>query len=341
MASRDNDKHADNPSAQQALQDYLDQMLGIRREPDADASRDTAAAPDAAAPPAAPSPVAVTAAAATPARSDSREKTGAVATALADHADTLQQKLVQARVKDLTEKSLQNLKASAQQASAEADRRERLAAARALVKQRIAARMTHAAPASVDEQPQQPPTPASVEAVAKESAAAADLPPAPQWLKNGRPVWAQAAFECLLFSVSGLTLAVPLIELGSIYPLRENLTPIIGQIDWFLGLMHIDGRKHLRTVNTAKIVMPEKYDPAFVDQIRYVISINGHDWGLAVDRIDKAITLKPDDVRWRSERSRRPWLAGTVVDYMCALVDVQELALMLSRDDHGRPQSRH
>lgn len=263
-------------------------------------------------------------------------------------ASDLQQKLLHARVKDLTEKSVQAVKEQhaqqqlqkakvLQRAQQETERRERMDAARALVKQRIAARASpnYSAVETAKDRPH--------DAVVIEPDVVSEIVVAqPQaWLENGRPVWAQGAFECLLFSVSGLTLAVPLVELGSIYPVKDHLTPIIGQIDWFMGLLHVHGRNHVRTVNTAKIVMPEKYDASFVDGIRYVISINGFDWGLAVDNVDKAIKLVPDDVRWRSERSKRPWLAGTVVDYMCALVDVRELAVMLSRADHSKPRVRH
>ena len=158
--------------------------------------------------------------------------------------------------------------------------------------------------------------------------------PAPYqvWCENGRPQWAQEAFECLLFKVAGLTMAVPLVELGSIYPLTDELTGIFGQADWFVGLMSVSAG-NIRTVNTAKIVMPERYDDKFVDNIGYVISINGYDWGLAVDCVEKAITLEPEAVRWRTSRSKRPWLAGTVVEYMCALLDVQAMAQMLNQSD--------
>jgi purine-binding chemotaxis protein CheW len=155
-----------------------------------------------------------------------------------------------------------------------------------------------------------------------------------QWCDNGRPQWAQEAFECLLFKVSGLTLAVPLVELGAIHPLNSEITPLFGQIDWFIGLLRTP-RANIRVVNTAKVVMPEKYSDDILDTMRYAISINGHDWGLAVDSVDKAITLKPDAVRWRTVRSKRPWLAGTVVEYMCALIDVQSLTEMLNAQDHN------
>lgn len=155
-----------------------------------------------------------------------------------------------------------------------------------------------------------------------------------EWI-NGRPEWAQETFECLLFSVGGLKLAVPLVELGTIYPKGEELTPLFGQIEWFLGLLPIkDG--NIRTVNTAKLVMPDRYDDSMIEQYEYVITINGVDWGLAVNDVSEAISLSPDDVKWRTERSKRPWLAGTVVEHMCALVDVSQLALMFTELDNNR-----
>ncbi len=155
-----------------------------------------------------------------------------------------------------------------------------------------------------------------------------------EWLENGRPSWAQQQFECLLFSVGGLTLAVPLVELGTIYPVNDELTPIFGQADWFMGLLSVKD-SNIRTVNTAKVVMPERYSDTMKEQIRYVISINGVDWGLAVDSVSTAITLEPEAVRWRSARSKRPWLAGTVVEHMCALLDVSQLAAMFVEQDRA------
>lgn len=149
-----------------------------------------------------------------------------------------------------------------------------------------------------------------------------------EWLENGRPQWAQSRFDVLLFKVSGLTLAVPLISLGQIQPLTDELTPLFGQADWFMGLQPTPAGK-IRTVNTAKFVMPERYDESFLQTARYVVSINGVPWGLAVDSVNQPITLMPDDVKWRSDRSKRPWLAGTVKDHMCALLDIPRFGQML------------
>lgn len=153
-----------------------------------------------------------------------------------------------------------------------------------------------------------------------------------QWLENGRPRWAQQTFEVLLFKVSGLTLAVPLISLGQIQPLTDELTPLFGQADWFMGLQPTPSGK-VRTVNTAKFVMPERYDAEFEKTAKYVISINGVPWGLAVDTVEQPISLSPEDVKWRSSRTQRPWLAGTVKEHMCALLDIPMVGKLLTDAD--------
>src|SRR5690606_2777253 len=119
-------------------------------------------------------------------------------------------------------------------------------------------------------------------------------------------------FECLLFDVAGLTLAVPLVSLGSIYPLAiDELTPLFGQPDWFLGLLPAKG-SNLRVVDTARWVMPERYSDQVREGLRFVISVQGYEWGLAVTEVHRSIRLDPSAVKWRSQRTQRPWLAGTV-----------------------------
>lgn len=156
-----------------------------------------------------------------------------------------------------------------------------------------------------------------------------------EWLANGRPAWAQKNFEVLLFDVAGLTLAVPLIALGQIQPITGALTPLFGQADWFMGIQPTPAGK-IRTVNTAKFVMPERYDETFLDSAKYVISIAGVPWGLAVDSVKQPVTLAPEDVKWRGERSKRPWLAGMVKERMCALLDVPRIGQMLMAAEQGQ-----
>ncbi|MDH4558020.1 chemotaxis protein CheW [Pseudomonas sp. BN417] len=149
-------------------------------------------------------------------------------------------------------------------------------------------------------------------------------------LAGGRPAWGEEPFECLLFDVAGLTLAVPLVSLGSIYPLAgQELTPLFGQPEWFLGILPCQAG-NLKVLDTARWVMPERYRDDFREGLQYVISVQGYEWGLAVHQVSRSIRLDPSEIKWRSQRSQRPWLAGTVIEHMCALLDVSALAELIA-----------
>lgn len=150
-------------------------------------------------------------------------------------------------------------------------------------------------------------------------------------LEQGQPEWGEAPFECLLFDVAGLTLAVPLVSLGSIYSLAgEELTPLFGQPDWFLGILPSQ-TGNLKVLDTARWVMGDRYRDDFREGLQYVISVQGYEWGLAVHQVSRSIRLDPREIKWRTQRSQRPWLAGTVIDHMCALLDVSALAELIAK----------
>ena len=148
---------------------------------------------------------------------------------------------------------------------------------------------------------------------------------------NGRPDWAQGRFECLLFVVKGLKLAVPLAELGGIHKLEKEPTPLFGQPGWFLGIVRTNNM-NVGLVDTAQWVMSEHINDDHKPDFRFAIRIHNSEWGLACHEVAEAISLDPDEVKWRTSLGRRPWLAGTVVDHMCALIDVAAFARLLDSD---------
>ncbi len=194
------------------------------------------------------------------------------------------------------------------------------------------ARDAHAAPLTVA-----PEAPVVVEAltppVVVEPVVQVHLPPSitpPPVTGDGRPSWAAEPFECLLFDVAGLTLAVPLVCLGSIYSLEgQELTPLFGQPEWFLGILPSQVG-NLKVLDTARWVMPDRYRDDFRQGLQYVISVQGYEWGLAVHQVSRSLRLDPNEIKWRSHRGQRPWLAGTVIEHMCALLDVAELAELIA-----------
>jgi hypothetical protein len=172
---------------------------------------------------------------------------------------------------------------------------------------------------------------------------------------DNRPAWGRENFRCLAFNVSGLKLAVPVQFVDSMQPLdlisvatsssetslskgeaslskgeASSSNPLI------LGQMKVDrgedAQPFCAVLDTARLVMPERYDNGMQESYRYILTLKNCDWSIAVDSIGGEIGLTPQNVRWRSEHTRREWLAGTVVDKMCALIDIDLLNRQMMAD---------
>jgi purine-binding chemotaxis protein CheW len=139
-------------------------------------------------------------------------------------------------------------------------------------------------------------------------------------------------FQTLIFNVAKLPLAVPLLKLGGIVPINEKIdvTPLVGTPDWFLGLMpHNKGT--LMVVDTQKYLMPEQKKEND-KEYRYLILLDNSNWALACHDVGDAKNLTQDDIRWSEKSSKRPWFGGMVVDYMSALIEVDQLINMLANN---------
>jgi purine-binding chemotaxis protein CheW len=144
-----------------------------------------------------------------------------------------------------------------------------------------------------------------------------------------RPDWAEAPFPCLLLRMAGLTLALPLVKLNRILPWTE-LTPIPCYASWLLGVMQVDGiKRQVKVVDTLGFVTPER-KPAEPKTPQHIVMIGEGEWALTCEDVSSIITIDPNKVRWRTSRTKRPWLAGTVIEHLCALLDVEELAKLLT-----------
>lgn len=186
-------------------------------------------------------------------------------------------------------------------------------------------------PLEVDAQSLSAVEPASTEVIETQTEAEA----APESDKTKPLPWAESRFECLLFNVGGLKMAVPLIELGGIQKAdQEKVTKIFGQPDWFIGVASVNDLR-IRTVDTARWVMPNHYKGELHDSFKFIIQLDRSNWGLACEDVAEAISLEPSDVKWRSDRSKRPWLAGTVIKHMCAILDIQGFIELLEDPING------
>jgi purine-binding chemotaxis protein CheW len=157
--------------------------------------------------------------------------------------------------------------------------------------------------------------------------------------EEGLPTWAEAQFQCLIFTVHGLKLAVPLERLNGILTWSDEISPMPGHAPHFRGLLQAHD-VNVRVVDPAMLVMPEDRTPPEIGQEgrgtpKNIILIDDKKWGLAADNVSETVTLNHDEVRWRTTRGTRKWLAGTVIEHMCALLDADEFARILESREPG------
>lgn len=141
------------------------------------------------------------------------------------------------------------------------------------------------------------------------------------------PEWAQHEFQALFFKVDQLILATPLIELSKTIKIDKEPTKISGQPSWFMGLLDVQGQR-VGILDMGQLLLGktkgQQRDLKTKPFKRILITLDGK-WGLACDEILSIGKLEPQNIRWRSMRKKRPWLVGTVIDELTAVINVNEL----------------
>ena len=147
------------------------------------------------------------------------------------------------------------------------------------------------------------------------------------------PEWAGTRFQALLFEVAGLTLAVPLAKLKGVVTNENGLTEMPGHSPLFLGVTPYQGVQS-KVVDTARFVLPAdrvaQLDEDISERAAHLVVIDEGRWSLACSGIGEVIELEAGQVKWRTAAGKRRWLAGTVIEQMCALLDIDELARQLA-----------
>ncbi len=143
----------------------------------------------------------------------------------------------------------------------------------------------------------------------------------------------RGALQALFFDVGGLKLAVPLTELHSVVPWGDvDVTPMPRQPDWQLGLMRYRER-NVRVVDTVTMVLPpdKRQKPEAQAEPQHILVVGDGSWGITCHGIGDVTRLGPDEVKWRRRGSARPWLAGTVIGHLSAVIDTGAFARMLQQ----------
>ena len=141
------------------------------------------------------------------------------------------------------------------------------------------------------------------------------------------PEWAQHEFQALFFRVDQLIFATPLVELLKTIKIDKQPTKISGQPSWFMGLLDVQELR-VGILDMGQLVFGkakgQQRDLKAKPFERILITLDGK-WGLACDEVLSIGKVEPQKVRWRSMRKKRPWLIGTMIDELTAVIDVKQL----------------
>ncbi|MCK9607113.1 MAG: chemotaxis protein CheW [Methylomonas sp.] len=141
------------------------------------------------------------------------------------------------------------------------------------------------------------------------------------------PDWAQHEFQALFFKVDHLILATPLIDLSRTIKIDRKPGKIPGQPSWFLGLLD-EHDSRIGVLDTGQLIFGKlrgSQRDLEAKPFKCILITQDKRWGLACDEILSIGKLKPDKVRWRTCRQKKPWLIGTVIEELTAIIDLQEL----------------
>lgn len=141
------------------------------------------------------------------------------------------------------------------------------------------------------------------------------------------PEWTQHEFHALFFKVDTLVLAAPLTELLRTIKIEQAPTKIPRQPSWFMGLLDTQDQR-VGVLDTGQLVFGKtKGQLRNLEKMPFknILIIHDGKWGLACDEILSIGKVQPEKIRWRTMRQKRPWLVGTVIEELTAIIDVSRL----------------
>lgn len=132
-------------------------------------------------------------------------------------------------------------------------------------------------------------------------------------------------FQCLLFRTLGSEFAVPLASLSGILRWDGQSTKLPGQPNWHRGVIpYREGKLGLVDLDALLGVKPLEDEPK-----TYILSFAEGRFGILCKELLPPKTLYKDDVKWRENRTDRPWSLGTLREQLCPLLDLAEIETML------------
>lgn len=152
---------------------------------------------------------------------------------------------------------------------------------------------------------------------APEMSSMVEAPPAP-FTADPAPSPA-AGLKCFVFSVAGLKLALPLARVTEV--MEFSVCAGVPAPPSVLGQLTYEN-KQVPVLDSARIFLSGS---STVTAYQWLVIVDHGGYALACDSIEPNMEIAHDAVRWRTPLTKRRWLAGTLLQQRCALLDADEV----------------
>ncbi len=128
-----------------------------------------------------------------------------------------------------------------------------------------------------------------------------------------------AHFKCFVFTVAGLKLALPQARVTELVEFSEcggtAVPPLV------LGSLAYENQQ-VPVLDSVRVILPDSNaTPAY----RWLVIVDHGSYALACDSVEPGMEVAQDAVCWRTHLTKRRWLAGTLLQQRCALLDADEI----------------
>lgn len=126
--------------------------------------------------------------------------------------------------------------------------------------------------------------------------------------------------EVCVFLVSGLKLAISTDKINDIIDIPKEIKFPDRPLQQSVFGLDVDSST-VTVINTSILVMPKRKG----NKPNKMIMIKGANVGFTCDDVIESLNLDKNNICWRTDSTKRKWLAGTVVTRQMALLDVDKI----------------
>ncbi|GEM_PF-7027385 len=133
--------------------------------------------------------------------------------------------------------------------------------------------------------------------------------------------------KLLSFKIGSLTFSTLLSDIGGAVSYTDGVAALTDQPDWLLGLLQYKGTE-ISIADSGRLVnhgQPSYNRSPSSKPYSTILLLDGGQWGLACDGVGEIVRISKEDVQWREQKEKMPWLMGMIKEPPMALIDLRSL----------------